>query len=265
VPGADANRRQRLLEWCAQVSTECEQRVRRHPLSRGALVGESWRRRGTFVQQLLERDWDPSKHPRGGFPENRGWFSPGEGRGPFDSLTSGIEPSAFHSDTRRESGHDSFAWVDPAAVPLDKLTEHPGLYLPSVSKGTWPSRGKIGEGLFTLDKPIRYGSGIVATSIPYINGVPVLDDFQIGNSATIIITGDPKTDFANAKKAWLQVNPGATLPANGRLHHNLLQITQETVEADGKKVKVLVGKMQMVHQEIHSFISHQGSASIAAR
>jgi hypothetical protein len=31
-----------------------------------------------FVARILsiDEEWDPSKHPRGGFPENRGWFSP---------------------------------------------------------------------------------------------------------------------------------------------------------------------------------------------
>ena len=33
------------------------------------------------ISNLRERTWDSSKHPRGGFPENPGWFSPSGGGG----------------------------------------------------------------------------------------------------------------------------------------------------------------------------------------
>jgi hypothetical protein len=60
---------------------------------------------------LLERFWDSSQHPRGGFAENRGWFShewgPGAttgagglpGEGPqypdFDSIISEVDPKRW--------------------------------------------------------------------------------------------------------------------------------------------------------------------------
>jgi hypothetical protein len=102
-------------------------------------------------------------------------------------------------------------------------------------------------------------------SIPFTSGVPILDEFAIGKSPTIIITGDRKADLANARELWKKLNPNLKLPRDGRLHHNLLRITEETVTIDGKQFKVLVGQMQMIPEKIHRLIAHQGSASIGRR
>jgi hypothetical protein len=43
--------------------------------------GSSQKTKLEALIDLLERFWDSSKHPRGGFPQNRGWFSPTGGSG----------------------------------------------------------------------------------------------------------------------------------------------------------------------------------------
>ncbi|MSR59518.1 MAG: hypothetical protein EXS05_18060 [Planctomycetaceae bacterium] len=68
---ADAGRQRQLLEWCAQISTECESRLRKE-LTEEAEARDNWRRAEQFSKRLLESNWDSSKHPRGGYPENRG-------------------------------------------------------------------------------------------------------------------------------------------------------------------------------------------------
>lgn len=76
---AEARTDRRLLEWCANFSPRCETRLRdlaRHDARRdGWLPGEA------LAEALSSRSWDPSKHPRGGYPENPGRWSPAEGGG----------------------------------------------------------------------------------------------------------------------------------------------------------------------------------------
>lgn len=231
----------------------------------GAVAGESGRRRSPFVRQLFERDWDPGKHPRGGYPENRGWFSPARGSSASDLIAGDFEPTPFDSVDRSRSGGDAVAWADPPDVPIEKLVDDPSFYLPSDKKGSWSVEMPKGDGIFKPHQPISYGNGQFAAEIPFKDGAPILDKFEIGKSATIVITGDPNIDFENGKAAWLKENSLKDFPPNGKLHHDLLRVTEETVDVDGKKVTVLVGKMQLIYTEIHNFLAHQGSASVGRR
>ena len=86
-----------------------------------------------------------------------------------------------------------------------------------------------------------------------------------GKTATIILTGHSKTDIRNAKVAWQRLNPGRTLPKDAVFHHDLLHVVEETLTIDGKKTKVLIGKMQLVPTEINRMVFHEGSASVARK
>jgi hypothetical protein len=93
-----------------------------------------------------------------------------------------------------------------------------------------------------------------------------LDKFALpGKTATIILTGDHPTDLRHAEQAWRNLNPGKKLPDNATFHHDLLHATEQTVTIDGKKTKVLVGKMQLIPTDVNSAVFHQGSASVAKK
>src|SRR5262249_8017974 len=68
------------LEWCAQFSTDSETKLRK-VLMEEAEAREGRPRCDLFTNPLRESGWDSSKHPRGGYSENRGWFSPADGGG----------------------------------------------------------------------------------------------------------------------------------------------------------------------------------------
>lgn len=92
----------------------------------------------------------------------------------------------------------------------------------------------------------------------------MLDKFALpGKTATIILTGDRNADIRNAEIAWKKLNPGKELPKNATFHHDLFHLVEETVEIDGKKTKVLVGKMQLIPTKVNGIVFHQGSASVA--
>ena len=72
---AEARHDRELLEWAAQISTRAEEKLR--ALQRKeAQERAGWRRAEQFAELLLEGSWDSSQHPRGGYPQNRGWWSP---------------------------------------------------------------------------------------------------------------------------------------------------------------------------------------------
>ncbi len=109
-------------------------------------------------------------------------------------------------------------------------------------------------------------NGRLVREINYKKGLPVLESFALpGNAASIVLTGDHKADIRNAKNAWRKLNPGKTLPENATFHHDLLHVAEETVEINGKKTKVLVGKMHLVPTELHQTVFHEGSASVAKK
>lgn len=96
------------LEWAAQISDDCEAKL--HAIvQRERELDATWARAEQFAETLTARSFDPSKHPRGGNPENRGQFSTGWGAGgdlgtalgtQFDDLTSfgtGRDPIEFAS------------------------------------------------------------------------------------------------------------------------------------------------------------------------
>ncbi|MBX3413284.1 MAG: hypothetical protein KF708_11390 [Pirellulales bacterium] len=136
-------------------------------------------------------------------------------------------------------------------------------YLPSDEKGTWT--GEKGKSTFKLKTPIKAGNKTVR-EIKYSNGLPILDAFELpGKPTHVVLTGDRIADIRNATEAWYKNNPGKVLPPGATFHHDLRNVIEETVELDGKKTKVLIGKMQLVPTEIHRTVFHEGSASAAAK
>jgi hypothetical protein len=109
-------------------------------------------------------------------------------------------------------------------------------------------------------------NGKLLHEIPFKEGVPVLDKFVLpGNTATIVLTGDHDTDIRHATEAWRNLNPGQKLPEKATFHHDLLNATEETAIINGKKTKVIVGKMQLVPRDVNKAVFHQGSASVATK
>jgi hypothetical protein len=106
---ADARRQRELLEWAAPFSTECENKLRKL-LREEAEAREGWRRAEQFTETLLEGNWDPSKHPQGAFPENRGWWSPTGGSGGARSSPSAA--AAFRTASHKSSGEEKLSRND---------------------------------------------------------------------------------------------------------------------------------------------------------
>ena len=60
------------------------------------------------------------------------------------------------------------------------------------------------------------------------------------------MTGDREADLRHAEDAWQNLNPGKKLPKNSTFHHDLLNATDHIQMVDGKKTKIVIGKMQLV-------------------
>ncbi|HEX4145626.1 MAG TPA: hypothetical protein VHY91_19125 [Pirellulales bacterium] len=148
----------------------------------------------------------------------------------------------------------------PTGGPAPKPEDGSRYYLPAETRGEW--EGPPGNSKFRLEKPV-IANGKTVTHIEFKNGLPDLDKFALpGKTATIILTGDSKADIRNAKTAWQKLNPGKPLPADSVFHHDLLNAAEHIVTIDGKKTKVLVGKMPAVDNDVHRLF-HKGSASAA--
>lgn len=262
---AQARHDREILEWATGISARAAEKLR--ALQRKETEDrEAWRRAEQFAEQLLEGmsetrwfrpsvdeyepshlaaivEWDPNQ-PR----DNLGrWTSTGGGGGGASGGASGSGGRVAGSAERI------------AANPSDPSR----WYLPSDAKGEW--LGAKGESTFRLKKPINV-NGKLVHEIEFIKGVPVLDKFALpGNAATIILTGDHPTDIRHAEEAWRNLNPGKKLPDNATFHHDLLHATEHTVTIDGKKTKVLVGKMQLIPADVNKAVFHQDSASVAAK
>jgi hypothetical protein len=89
---ADAHAQRRQLEWLASISPEHEAKLRRLQIAEAramaaraveARVREELARSHWLVEgsQSQIAEWDAAKHPRGGYPQNRGWWSPSSGGG----------------------------------------------------------------------------------------------------------------------------------------------------------------------------------------
>ena len=136
-------------------------------------------------------------------------------------------------------------------------------YLPSDSKGSWS--GEKGISTFHPHETV-IANGKRVTGIEFQQGLPVLEKHALpGHTVDILLTGDSKADIRNAVAAWKKTHPGQQLPANTVFHHDLLNTAEGTAIINGKKTKVLVGKMHLVPEKIHRLVFHEGSASVARK
>jgi hypothetical protein len=69
----------------------------------------------------VPEDWDPAKHPRGGFPENRGWFSPTWGT-IAGSLSTALAAAAGAVMSDPESPDPQAQWYDDNKNSSDVAT-----------------------------------------------------------------------------------------------------------------------------------------------
>ncbi len=242
---ANARRDRELLEWTAQFSAEAQDKF--HVIQQ---IEAQESRASHANERFAESDshvikWNEADHPRApkGTLKGGQWVPKGGGGGGTSSSDGKIARSA-----ERVAANTS----DPSRW-----------YLPSGAKGEWV--GAKGDSTFRLKTPVDV-NGKLVHEIHFTKGVPVLDKFALpGNTATIILTGDHTTDLRHAEDAWRNLNPGKDLPANATFHHDLLHATEQTVTIDGKKTKVLVGKMQLVPKAVNDAVFHQGSASVAKK
>jgi hypothetical protein len=242
---ANARRDRELLEWAAQFSAGAERKLRTIQQIE-AQEGRTWHAIERFAEaDSLVIEWNEADHPRApeGTPIGGQWVSKAGGAG----------------GTSGSGGRVAGSAERVAANPSDPSR----WYVPSGAKGEW--LGAKGDSTFRLKTPVDV-NGKLVHEIQFTKGVPVLDKFALpGNTATIILTGDHTTDLRHAEDAWRNLNPGKKLPANATFHHDLLHATEQTVTIDGKKTKVLVGKMQLVPKDINKAVFHEGSASVAKK
>jgi DNA-directed RNA polymerase subunit F len=86
---ADAKAQREQLEWLAAISPRHESQLRslwRTEAERSE-PQERWQRPADG-SNLYEAQWDSAKHPRGGYPQNRGQWSPAAGSGSAGQPTS---------------------------------------------------------------------------------------------------------------------------------------------------------------------------------
>lgn len=123
-----ARRDRELLEWAAAISPEAEQKLRALERQQ-AEERESWRRAQEYAETLLEGTWDASKHPRGGYPQNRGWWSPSSGAGGSAANSTASEislPLPLPTDSGARSSSSHYAAGGRASRPGAAFTAAAG-------------------------------------------------------------------------------------------------------------------------------------------
>lgn len=129
-----------LLEWCAEISTECKDRLRRLSFRDSTAPRTSRGGRGATFRDLLEREWDPAKHPRGAYAENPGWFSPSGGVAGSKDFEANVDQFAWETSDCgifSASPFDVLTRLKPRKIyiPPEDLVDKPKPYLPSSKLG----------------------------------------------------------------------------------------------------------------------------------
>ena len=175
----EARRDRERLEWLAQFSTEHERKLRTL-LREEAESREGWRRAEQFAEQLLEGSWDPSKHPKGAFPQNRGWWSPTGGassEGPAATPSASFHTAAIHPN-QATAQLAAFAGAPSATWPATGPTSS---WLPNVGSGAGAAAGAaagIGAGAFLGG--LRNGSlGAFWGRVPGVQAMPQIWVYEL--------------------------------------------------------------------------------------
>ena len=248
TPKPKHGRSRESLTWAAGISTKAETKLR-DLLREEAEAQETqpcWERYLTLTRRRSPNGTPTNLDSRREHPRAANGLQRAEGVAEWETTGSGGRSRRELPNTFAANPSDPSRW-----------------YLPSDAKGEW--LGAKGQSTFRLKTPVDV-NGKLVHDIQFTNGVPVLDNFALpGNTATIVLTGDHTTDLRHAEEAWRNLNPGKKLPENATFHHDLLHATEHTVTIDGKKTKVLVGKMQLVPKDINRAVFHEGSASVAKK
>jgi hypothetical protein len=101
-PEVIAQEKRAQLEWLATFSPRHEEELRRlrreEARAREREEHLAWL---ASISAVSEAEWDPTKHPRGGFSQNRGWFSPTSGAGDSGAAPAVSTGAASHNQQRR--------------------------------------------------------------------------------------------------------------------------------------------------------------------
>ena len=126
--------------------------------------------------------------------------------------------------------------------------------------GKWVE-GIKGDGLLELDSPVELPDGSWVKRIPFRNGKPIYDKWQLpGPEIMIAMTGDQKFDQAQADKAW---EAAGNRPLDRRrytFHHDghVMEMSKHRGQT------IFAGRMQPIPIALNQR-SHLGTASIARK
>ena len=134
------------------ASTSARLGLPRRPVARSCLHGRfaaspTFRRRSltpmSTRSRLREGSWEPAKHPRGAFPQNRGWWSP----------------------TGDASGGGPSSGEPPTTPPPTTKSQ-----LPADSRGAWVS-GTEGNGVFRYNNSVQnQQAGLAGKEVRFEHG-----------------------------------------------------------------------------------------------
>ena len=176
---AAARAEREQLEWLATISTEHERKLRT-VLSKEAEEREAWRRAQQFSERLLEGDWDPSKHPRGAYAQNRGWWSPGSGAG--SAAAAPVRAGGFQTaDSHTGQTAAQLAAVGGAQSPAWPGTGPASSWLPKVGSGAAAGAGAAaGVGAGGLLGGLRNASmGAYWSRVPGTQALPSIWAYEL--------------------------------------------------------------------------------------
>jgi hypothetical protein len=238
---------QELLEWVRAISTEAEAR------------------------------WDPAKHPRGAFPQNRGWFSTTPGASGLPKATTSLDPAAFSSDAsaasrlraqavsdkgqaksivRKSPGSVSAVGASPSGAPATVPTTK--IQLPADGRGTWIKGGK-GHGTFRFNNSIENKkAGVAGQEFRFedqhiaVGGFPE-KAYYGGSAQKASVSIETVTGFrADNAAADAQMRIKVSDPTWKRPKGYLWNHTGPP----GSKV------LELVDEEVHGALAHTGSAAL---
>lgn len=158
TPARDPQSQQELAafvsEICADRRSESRAAVDQEALAASELAQSEWL---ADISTVHEAQWDPAKHPRGAFPENRGWFSPTPGSG------SAEKPASFTDAIRKRNAavHELTGVMTPGMVRSSRLATE----LQSAGRLPAETSRAAAAGLRTGSKAVVNGSATAIKNV----------------------------------------------------------------------------------------------------